>query len=195
MAGMKRAIDLLVAVPALIVASPVLAAVAVAIRITDGSPIMFAQERSGLGGEPFTLHKFRTMSTDSEDPTTDAQRITRLGARLRAWSIDELPALWAVVRGQMSLVGPRPLPVRYLERYDATQRRRLEVPPGITGLAQVRGRNLLSWEERFALDVHYVDTRSTLGDLQILVETVRAVLGREGVEAEATVTMPEFRGS
>lgn len=195
MAGTKRVIDLVAAAGALLALSPLLAVVAAAIRLLDGPPVLFAQERSGRGGVPFTLYKFRTMSTESEDPTTDAQRITRLGGRLRAWSVDELPALWAVVRGEMSLVGPRPLPVRYLERYDDTQRRRLEVPPGITGLAQVRGRNLLSWEERFALDVQYVDTRTLRGDLRILAETVRAVLRREGIEAEASVTMPEFRGS
>lgn len=185
----------MVSVGALVVLSPVLASVAAAIRLVDGPPVLFTQQRSGQGGRPFTVYKFRTMSTESEDPTTDAQRITRLGARLRAWSLDELPALWTVARGDMSLVGPRPLPVRYLDRYDETQRRRLEVPPGITGLAQVRGRNLLTWEERFALDVHYVDTWSVAGDLRILAATVRAVLRREGVEAEGSVTMPEFRGS
>jgi sugar transferase EpsL len=191
----KRVIDLALAVGALIVLSPVLVAVAVLVRVVDGAPVLFAQQRSGRGGRPFMLYKFRTMSTESEDPSTDAQRITRLGAHLRAWSLDELPALWAVVSGEMSLVGPRPLPVRYLERYDDDQRRRLEMPPGITGLAQVRGRNLLSWEERFALDVHYVATWSPWGDLRLMVETVVAVVSRRGVEAAHSVTMPEFRAS
>lgn len=189
----KRVIDVGLAAIAMALLSPVLMAVAALIRVIDGSPVLFAQRRSGRDGKSFTLYKFRTMSTESEDPTTDAQRITRLGARLRASSLDELPALWAVLKGDMSLVGPRPLPIRYLDRYDQTQRRRLEMPPGITGLAQVRGRNLLSWEDRFALDVHYVDTWSPWGDLRLMAETVRAVIRREGVEAAGSVTMPEFR--
>ena len=191
----KRAVDAVVAMGALVILAPVLAVIAALIRVIDGRPIFFAQQRSGLQGEPFQLLKFRTMSTESEDPTTDATRITKLGARLRATSLDELPTLWTVARGDMSLVGPRPLPVRYLERYSPVQRRRLEVRPGVTGLAQVKGRNLLSWEDRFDLDVHYVDHRSSRGDLEILVETFRSVLRREGVEVAGTVTMPEFWGS
>jgi lipopolysaccharide/colanic/teichoic acid biosynthesis glycosyltransferase len=163
--------------------------------VLDGRPVLFTQRRSGLNGEPFELHKFRSMSTGSDDPTTDAQRITRLGAVLRSTSLDELPTLWDVARGAMSLVGPRPLPERYLDRYTPEQRRRLEVRPGVTGLAQVRGRNLLSWEERFSLDVAYVDTWSFAGDIKLLLETFRSVVRREGIEADGAVTMPEFRGS
>ena len=192
---LKRATDLLAAGAALVVLSPVIAALAIAVRVADGRPLLFTQERNGLAGRPFRLIKFRTMSTESDDPTTDARRITRLGTLLRATSLDELPTLWNVVRGDMSLVGPRPLPVRYLARYTPHQRRRLEVRPGITGLAQVRGRNLLSWEERFDLDVEYIDGWSYRGDLRLLVDTVRSVLRREGVEVEGTVTMPEFWGS
>jgi lipopolysaccharide/colanic/teichoic acid biosynthesis glycosyltransferase len=192
---LKRAADLVVAAAALVVLSPVLAAIAACILLVDGRPLLFTQRRSGRRGQPFVLHKFRTMSTESDDPTTDAQRITRLGRLLRATSLDELPTLWDVARGAMSLVGPRPLPERYLDRYTAEQRRRLEVRPGITGLAQVRGRNLLSWEERFALDVRYVEDWSLAGDLKLLIETARSVVRREGIEAEGTVTMPEFWGS
>ena len=192
---MKRALDVVVAGCALIVLSPVLAACAVAILVLDGRPILFTQERSGLGGRVFELRKFRTMSTESEDPETDAARITRLGRILRSTSLDELPTLLSVVRGDMSLVGPRPLPVRYADRYTDEQRRRLEVRPGVTGLAQVGGRNLLTWDERFALDVRYVDTRSFLGDCRLLVDTLVRVVRRDGIEASDGVTMPEFRGS
>jgi lipopolysaccharide/colanic/teichoic acid biosynthesis glycosyltransferase len=191
----KRSLDVAAALIGLIATGPVLAAVAVLIRLSDGAPVLFRQERSGRDGEPFVLYKFRTMSTESEDPTTDAARITRLGAFLRATSLDELPTLWNVAVGDMSLVGPRPLPVRYLERYSPEQRRRLQVRPGITGLAQVGGRNTLSWEERFALDVTYVDERSFIGDLWILLRTLRSVVAREGVEAAANVTMAEFTGT
>lgn len=191
----KRCFDVVVGGAIFAVLAPIVAFVGVLILLVDGRPLFFAQQRSGRGGDTFEMKKFRTMSTESEDPTTDAQRITKLGATLRSWSLDELPTLWSVVRGDMSLVGPRPLPVRYLDRYSAKQRRRLEVPPGVTGLAQVRGRNLLSWEERFELDVEYVDNRSFLGDLGVLVETARSVVAREGVEADGAVTMPEFYGS
>jgi lipopolysaccharide/colanic/teichoic acid biosynthesis glycosyltransferase len=191
----KRLLDVVVSLTALVVLSPVMAAIALLIVVRDGRPILFSQRRSGLHGRPFMLRKYRTMSTESEDPTTDGQRITALGAKLRATSLDELPTLLNVLRGDMSLVGPRPLPERYYERYTFEQQRRLEVRPGVTGLAQVRGRNLLSWEERFELDVDYVDTRSLVGDVRLLVDTVRAVARREGIEAEGAVTMPEFFGS
>lgn len=192
---LKRVFDVSVAGVALIVLGPVLLAIAVVIRLVDGAPVFFTQGRSGLHGEPFPLRKFRTMATGSEDPTTDSVRITKLGRMLRSTSLDELPTLLNVVRGDMSLVGPRPLPERYLERYDEQQRRRLETRPGVTGLAQVRGRNLLSWEERFRLDVEYVEFRSVLGDLKLLIETVRSVVRREGIDTDAGVTMPEFVGS
>ncbi len=191
----KRLIDLTVAAAVLLLGAPLLAIVAGLILAKDGRPVLFRQRRSGRDGEAFVLLKFRTMSTESEDPTTDAQRITRLGSILRSTSLDELPTLWNVVRGDMSLVGPRPLPERYLDRYSATQRRRLEVRPGVTGLAQVTGRNLLGWDDRFALDVEYVDTWTVAGDVKILVATVRSVLGRTGIEAESAVTMPEFWGA
>jgi lipopolysaccharide/colanic/teichoic acid biosynthesis glycosyltransferase len=191
----KRLVDVVAASVGLVVLSPLLVVVAIAVLVLDGRPVLFTQRRSGLSGEPFELHKFRSMSTGSHDPTTDAQRITRLGAVLRSTSLDELPTLWDVARGAMSLVGPRPLPERYLDRYTPEQRRRLEVRPGVTGLAQVRGRNLLSWEERFSLDVAYVDTWSFAGDIKLLLETFRSVVRREGIEADGAVTMPEFRGS
>jgi lipopolysaccharide/colanic/teichoic acid biosynthesis glycosyltransferase len=192
---LKRLVDFVLSLVALVVLSPVMAIIAILILVRDGRPILFSQRRSGLHGKPFLLRKYRTMSTESDDPTTDQQRITPLGAKLRATSLDELPTLLNVVRGEMSIVGPRPLPERYWGRYTDEQRRRLEVRPGVTGLAQVRGRNLLSWEERFELDVTYVEGRSLFSDLKLLVETVRAVVQREGIEAEDAVTMPEFWGS
>lgn len=191
----KRCFDVAIAGVVFVVLAPIMAIVAALILVLDGRPIFFAQQRSGRDGVVFEMKKFRTMSTESEDPTTDAQRITRLGATLRSWSLDELPTLWSVLIGDMSLVGPRPLPVRYLDRYTDEQRRRLDVPPGITGLAQVRGRNLLSWEERFELDVEYAERRSLIVDLRLLVDTARSVVAREGIEAEGAVTMPEFQGS
>lgn len=157
-----------------------------------GSPTLFRQQRPGLNGEPFILLKVRTMR-DGEGP--DDQRLTALGSFLRATSLDELPELWNVLRGDMSLVGPRPLLMEYLPRYDATQARRHEVRPGITGLAQVGGRNSLTWEERFALDVTYVDERSLALDMRILGRTVRSVLSRKGISAEGHATMPNFGGS
>lgn len=179
----------------LIVAAPLVAACAALIRVVDGPPVMFRQWRSGRGGRPFELCKFRTMTPGSDDPATDDARVTRLGRHLRATSLDELPTLWNVIRGEMSLVGPRPLPVRYLERYTPEQARRLDVDPGITGLAQVGGRNRLAWEERFALDVAYVDDRSLRLDLRILAATARRVVARDGVEAEGSLTVAEFTGA
>jgi len=193
----KRLIDLAVAVVALAVLAPMMAVLAVAVRIADGSPVLFRQARSGRGGRPFLLSKFRTMrpaTTVDWRPQHDAVRLTRLGAFLRATSLDELPTLAHVVRGEMSLVGPRPLPIEYLARYDDTQARRLEVRPGITGWAQVNGRNAVTWDDRLALDVWYVDHRSLLLDARILARTVRQVLHREGVDHAAGVTMTEFRG-
>jgi lipopolysaccharide/colanic/teichoic acid biosynthesis glycosyltransferase len=182
----------------LVVAAPVLAAIAVAVRITMGAPVLFRQERAGKDGVPFTLVKFRTMtvrSGDSFDPSDDGIRLTPLGRRLRALSLDELPQLWNVVRGDMALVGPRPLPMVYVDRYDDRQRRRLEVRPGITGLAQVSGRNAISWDEKFDLDVDYVDRRSARLDLQILWRTLAAVVRRDGIAADGQDTMTEFLGS
>lgn len=183
---------MIVAGTLLMLASPILAIIALTVRLVDGSPVFFRQTRSGTGGQPFVMRKFRTMNTDSEDPRTDGERITRLGRILRLSSLDELPTLASVVTGEMSLVGPRPLPVRYLGRYSASQRRRLDVQPGITGLAQVSGRNDLTWEERFELDVEYVDSQSFGKDVLILARTLRSVVLGRGVEAGSSPTMPEF---
>jgi sugar transferase EpsL len=193
----KRLVDLVVGATMLAVASPVIGVVALAIRTVDGSPVLFRQRRSGIGGRPFTMVKFRTMHTPADGqrgPTSDAARTTRLGGVLRSSSLDELPSLVHVVSGRLSLVGPRPLPVDYLQRYSDHQARRLEVRPGVTGWAQVNGRNLLSWDERFELDVWYVDHRSARLDLRILASTVRQVLRREGVDHHEGVTMTEFLG-
>lgn len=193
----KRGMDLAIAVPAAIVSLPVQAAVALAIRIRMGRPVLFRQERPGLHGTPFTMVKFRTML--APEPACglvdDAARLTRLGRLLRATSLDELPSLWNVVRGDMSLVGPRPLLMRYLPLYTPEQARRHDVRPGLTGLAQVSGRNALSWERRFELDVEYVESHTLRGDLRILSATVGKVLRREGVSGEGTETMTEFLGS
>jgi lipopolysaccharide/colanic/teichoic acid biosynthesis glycosyltransferase len=193
----KRATDVVLAGLALIVTAPLQLVIAAVVRVRLGSPVLFRQERPGLHERPFTLVKFRTM-VDTADgapagPAADRERLTPLGRWLRATSLDELPTLWNVVRGDMSLVGPRPLLMAYLDRYTAEQRRRHEVRPGITGLAQVRGRNGLSWEEKFALDVEYVQRQSTRLDAIILARTVSAVLSRRGISAAGAATMPEFR--
>ena len=195
---LKRAVDVTVAGAALVAAAPILAAATVAVRATMGAPVFFRQDRPGVHGKPFRLVKFRTMRPSAAadtDPTTDAQRLTRLGSLLRSTSIDELPTLWNVLKGDMSLVGPRPLLMRYLPRYSPHQARRHEVPPGLTGLAQVRGRNTLSWTEKFDLDVWYVDHWSLTLDARILVETIVSVFKRQGISAQGHATMPEFFGS
>jgi lipopolysaccharide/colanic/teichoic acid biosynthesis glycosyltransferase len=192
----SRALDAVAAATGLVVLSPVLGWVAWRVRRELGPPVLFRDIRAGRDGVPFTLHKFRTMlPQDPEAPRTDAERLTPFGARLRSASLDELPQLWDVLRGRMALVGPRPLPVRYVGRYDAVQRRRLEVRPGITGWAQVHGRNSLDWPQRLALDVWYVDHAGLALDLRILGVTVRTVLSRHGVSAEGEATMREFLGS
>ena len=194
---LKRALDLVVTLPAAVLSLPVQAVVAVAVRLSLGTPVLFRQERPGLHGEPFTMVKFRTMR--DADPSVgidhDAARLTRLGRFLRATSLDELPSLWNVVRGDMSLVGPRPLLTRYLERYSPEQARRHNVRPGLTGLAQVSGRNALTWERKLALDVEYVDHHTLRGDLRILAATVGKVVRREGITGEGSATMTEFMGS
>ena len=187
----KRAFDVAVSAVAVAVAAIPMALLALAIRLTMGSPVLFRQARPGLGGRPFTILKFRTMRS-GDGP--DAERLTRLGRFMRQTSLDELPELLNVLRGDMSLVGPRPLLVAYLERYSPEQARRHEVRPGLTGLAQVSGRNATTWDERLALDVEYVDTRSFVLDLRIIGRTVRAVLAREGIAADDHATMPEFQG-
>jgi lipopolysaccharide/colanic/teichoic acid biosynthesis glycosyltransferase len=197
MAG-KRAFDLVVAGLALVLLWPVILIVALAVRIGLGSPVLFRQKRPGLGGRPFELVKFRTMRIDPEAGTgldSDSRRLTRLGSFLRSTSLDELPELWNVVKGEMSLVGPRPLLMQYLGRYTPEQARRHEVPPGLTGWAQVNGRNALSWEEKFELDLWYVENRSFLLDLRILLMTAWQVVRPRGISAEGEATMPEFMGS
>ncbi len=193
---MARALDVVLAAFGLVALSPVMAGVAVLVRIRLGSPVLFRQERAGRHGEPFMLLKFRTM-TDARDeqgrPLPDAARLTPFGASLRALSLDELPELWNVLKGDMSLVGPRPLPTAYVGRYTPEERRRLEVRPGITGWAQVNGRNSLGWDERLALDVWYVDHRNLVLDLRILARTVTSVVRRSGINAEGEATMAELR--
>ncbi|WP_404384425.1 sugar transferase [Knoellia locipacati] len=193
----KRVFDLVVTAPVLVLSLPVQVVVAAAVRRKLGSPVLFRQERPGLDGRIFVMRKFRTML--EPDPAnglvSDADRLTPFGAFLRSTSLDELPTLWNIVRGDMSLVGPRPLLVRYLDRYSPEQARRHEVRPGLTGLAQVSGRNAVSWEQRLALDVEYVDTHTMRGDLAIIGRTVAAVLRRDGIAAEGDVTMPEFKGT
>lgn len=195
---MKRLVDIVASLAMLVLLSPVIAAVAIAVRLDLGAPVLFRQVRPGLKGSPFTLYKFRTMrGPHSGEPGSDqdAQRLTAFGRRLRATSLDELPELWNVLRGDMSLVGPRPLLMRYLPLYSPEQMRRHDVRPGLTGWAQVNGRNALTWEEKFKLDVWYVDHRSISLDLRILLLTVAAVFRREGISSGSSATMPEFKGS
>jgi lipopolysaccharide/colanic/teichoic acid biosynthesis glycosyltransferase len=193
----KRVIDVSVAASALVLGAPVLAATALAVRADVGRPVLFRQRRVGRGGRIFELIKFRTMR-DAVDargrPLPDGERLTRIGRLLRGSSLDELPQLINVLRGEMSLVGPRPLLVEYLPRYSPEQARRHEVQPGITGLAQVAGRNALSWPQKFALDVYYVDHLSLALDLKILARTVAAVVRRDGISAAGQATMPPFQG-
>ena len=190
----KRVADVVLSGMALAFTAPLQAGVALAVRLRLGRPVLFRQVRPGRYGTPFTLVKFRTMTcVDSDgEPLPDVDRLTRLGRTLRATSLDELPTLWNVLRGDMSLVGPRPLLVEYLPLYSEEQRRRHEVRPGITGLAQVSGRNALPWPERLALDVAYVDRRSVALDLRILALTVGKVLRREGITAEGQATVTKF---
>jgi lipopolysaccharide/colanic/teichoic acid biosynthesis glycosyltransferase len=193
----KRGFDLCVTLALLVLSSPLLGLVAVAVRIGLGRPVLFHQLRAGKAGIPFTLVKFRTMRPPlfaGGEMDDDEQRLTRLGMLLRTSSLDELPTLVNVLRGDMSLVGPRPLPVEYTERYSPQQRRRLEVLPGVTGLAQVSGRNTLIWEDKFDLDVRYVDSQSFLLDLKILVRTVGVVLRRTGIAMEGHTSAPRFVG-
>ncbi len=195
--ALKRLFDVTVSAIALVCFAPVLLVVGVLVRARLGTPVLFRQQRPGLGGQPFMLVKFRTMrdATDAHGrPLDDAERLTPFGRRLRATSLDELPELWNVLRGDMSLVGPRPLLMEYLPRYSAEQRRRHDVRPGITGWAQVNGRNASSWDERFAHDVWYVTHRSFALDLRILFRTVRQVFVAEGIEQPGHVTMPRFTG-
>ena len=193
----KRVFDCVGAVLLLLLASPVLALVVVIVRIRMGRPVLFRQLRPGFRSEPFELMKFRTMRNDRDSAGRllgDHERLTALGRFLRASSLDELPELWNVLRGDLSLVGPRPLRMEYLSRYTPEQNRRHEVLPGITGWAQVNGRNALDWQRKFELDVWYVDHWSLRLDLTILVLTIGAVLRRDGITNDGHATMPEFTG-
>ena len=193
----KRLIDLVLSGIALLVLSPVYLILAVLVRIKLGSPVLFSQDRPGKDGKVFRMYKFRSM-TDARDPNgnllPDEERLTHFGSALRASSLDELPELWNIFRGDMSIVGPRPLLVRYLPRYNERQRRRHEVRPGLTGWAQVNGRNAISWEQKFEYDVEYVEKESFLFDVKILFMTVGKVLHRSGITAEGNATMEEFMG-
>jgi sugar transferase EpsL len=194
----KNIFDIILGLLLLILLAPVMILLALPIWFYLGRPVFFKQLRPGLRGEPFYLYKFRTM-IDSCDETgkqlPDEERLTALGRKLRNYSLDELPQLINVVRGELSFVGPRPLLMQYLDRYTPEQARRHEVKPGITGWAQVNGRNAISWEEKFKLDVWYVDNRSLLLDLKILWLTVAKVLRAEGISGEGSATMSEFMGS
>jgi len=188
---MKRLLDIVLILITAPLWLPALAVVALVVWLALGRPVFFRQDRGGLGGRPFSLIKFRTMRAGEG---TDDERLTRFGRRLRASSLDELPELLLVIRGEMSLVGPRPLPIRYLPRYTQEQARRHEVRPGITGWAQVNGRNALTWEEKFRLDVWYVEHHNLWLDLRILAMTVWQVLCGRGVAADGQASMPEFLG-
>lgn len=194
----KRPQDFCCALAAIIVLSPVMAVTAVLVRIKLGSPVIFKQKRPGLNGKIFTLYKFRTM-TDKKDKNgellPDEERLTRFGKILRSTSLDELPELVNMLKGDMSVVGPRPLLVKYLPLYNERQARRHEVRPGFTGYAQVHGRNAITWEDKFEKDVYYVDHISFLGDWKIIFQTVGTVLRREGISSETAQTMEEFEGS
>ncbi len=212
---LKRAIDVTAASVGLVVLAPLMICVAAAVRFSLGSPVLFRQPRPGLGGKPFLMYKFRTMleptvgcvsthhkspetvgcvSTRHETPLFDGERLTRLGRFLRATSLDELPELWNVLRGEMSLVGPRPLLMEYLDRYTPRQARRHEVKPGITGWAQINGRNAISWEKKFDLDVWYVDNWSISLDVRILLSSIHQVVFAKGISADSHPTMPKYSG-
>ncbi|HJQ68482.1 MAG TPA: sugar transferase [Blastocatellia bacterium] len=194
----KRVLDFIVALAALILLAPALAALALLVRLKLGSPIFFSQKRPGLGGRPFILHKFRTM-TDARDRSgqllSDAERLTGFGRFLRSTSLDELPELLNVLKGEMSLVGPRPLLMQYLDRYTPEQARRHEARPGITGWAQVNGRNAITWERKFDFDLWYIDNQSLWVDLKIIFLTVWRITNRSGISQPGQVTMEEFMGT
>ena len=197
-AYIKRIQDFICAFIAIILLLPVLIVVAILVRTKLGSPILFVQERPGLNGKVFKLYKFRTMLPPKDgviDPLQDAQRLTTFGKKLRSTSLDELPELFNILKGDMSVVGPRPLLTRYLSRYNKEQARRHEVRPGFTGLAQVNGRNAISWEEKFTWDVKYVDRITFFGDWKIIFATIRTVIKKEGISAKGEATMGEFMGN
>ena len=194
----KRCLDFLLSLAALIILSPVLLLVAILVRCKLGSPILFKQKRPGLHEKIFCMYKFRTM-TDAKDADgnllPDEERLTKFGKLLRSTSLDELPELFNILKGDMAIVGPRPLLVQYLPRYNERQHHRHDVRPGFTGLAQVNGRNSISWQEKFEWDVRYVENVSFLMDLRIIAKTVKVVLKRDGISSETSATMEEFRGN
>lgn len=194
----KRAVDIFASLFGLILLSPIILILSLCIRRKLGAPVLFRQIRPGMNGKPFEMVKFRTMrdALDAQGvPLPDDMRMTPFGSFLRASSLDELPELWNVLKGDMSLVGPRPLLMEYLPLYSQEQYRRHEVRPGVTGWAQINGRNALSWEDKFKLDVWYIDNRSIMLDFKILLLTVKKVLVRDGISAEGEVTMSKFTGS
>ncbi|MCR5151226.1 MAG: sugar transferase [Clostridiales bacterium] len=194
----KRPQDFVCALTAAVVLSPVIAVTAVLVRINLGSPVLFTQQRPGRDGKVFKLYKFRTMLPPKDgvaDPAQDSQRLTQFGLKLRSTSLDELPELFNIIKGDMSVVGPRPLLVQYLDRYSPEQARRHEVKPGFTGLAQVHGRNAISWDEKFRLDVQYVDRVTFFGDWKIILETLKTVFKKEGISGGGEATMTEFMGN
>ena len=195
---LKRLIDITASSAALVALSPVLAVTAYKVKKDLGSPVLFKQTRPGLNGKPFEMIKFRTMKDAADKDGNllpDSERLTPFGQKLRSTSIDELPELWNVVKGDMSLVGPRPLLMEYLPLYSKEQARRHDVRPGITGYAQVNGRNAIGWDEKFALDAWYVDNQSLWLDIKILAKTVKQVVIKDGISAEGEATMPKFTGS
>lgn len=194
----KRPMDFLLALSGLVILSPFLFVVSVLVRIKLGSPVIFKQKRPGQRERIFTLYKFRTMADikdENENLLEDSARLTNFGKTLRSTSIDELPELFNILKGDMSIVGPRPLLVEYLPLYNDTQRRRHEVRPGLTGHAQVNGRNNIGWQEKFRLDVEYVDSISFAGDLKIIIKTIKKVFIREGISSDTSVTMEPFKGN
>lgn len=194
----KRLVDLSLSIVAIILLWPIALVVAIAIILSAGKPIIFSQIRPGMNAKPFKLYKFRTMKNlyDTDGHLLpDCERITRLGNLLRATSLDELPNLWAIIKGDMSIVGPRPLLMEYLDLYNEEQAKRHNVKPGLTGWAQVKGRNAITWEEKFKLDVWYVNNHSVLLDFKIMLLTVKKVFFSEGISADGEATMPKFKGS
>lgn len=194
----KRVIDIILSLIALILLSPVLVVVAILVRIKLGGPVLFAQNRPGKNEKIFKMYKFRTM-TDARDEKgellPDDIRLTKFGKLLRTTSLDELPELWNILKGDMSIVGPRPLLVQYLPLYNSEQKRRHELRPGLTGLAQVSGRNSISWEEKFKLDVKYIDELSFINDIKIILLTIKKVFIKEGISSETSMTMESFKGN
>ena len=194
----KRPLDFICALLAIVVLSPVLLITAIMVRYKLGAPVLFSQDRPGRNGKVFKLYKFRTMTNERDEAGNllpDDQRLPAFGRKLRATSLDELPELFNMIKGDMAVVGPRPLLVKYLPRYNSHQARRHEVRPGFTGLAQVHGRNAISWEEKFDWDIKYVDHITFLGDVKIMFETIKTVVKREGINGVGEVTMGEFMGS